>query len=376
MRDELLGLLPEEKDWLVTGATVEQLLALGFHAVGKDFPVFLHPETKEEYALARTERKAGHGYGGFTFHTAPDVTVEQDLYRRDLTINAMAKDRDGNLIDPYNGRDDLKNRKLRHVSPAFIEDPLRILRVARFLARFASLGFTVADETLALMKTVTLSGELQYLAKERIWQETLRAVNSTSPDVYFYTLQQCNALDVFFPELVTAYKVIKPEMSPPRQAMIMAAKDGCDAHVRFACGFTPWEACLKEPVRAYKLLVNTLKKLKVPSSYKKITLLTTKCIPQLLSLKKNDAEEILQLIEVMDAFRQRERFPVILTACEYLLKAANRDTGQTAWLEKAALSCRNICVQSLINEGVAGRELAEKKREIRLMRIKEQHEGS
>ena len=185
VRDELLGFVPEEKDWLVTGATVEQLLSLGFSAVGKDFPVFLHPETKEEYALARTERKAGHGYGGFTFHTAPEVTVEQDLYRRDLTINAMAKDADGNLIDPYNGSDDLKNRKLRHVSPAFIEDPLRVLRVARFSARFASLGFTVADETLALMKTVSLSGELQYLAKERIWQETLRAVNSASPDAYF-----------------------------------------------------------------------------------------------------------------------------------------------------------------------------------------------
>ena len=192
----------------------------------------------------------------------------------------------------------------------------------------------------------------------------------------FYTLYQCNALDVLFPGLVAAYKIIKPEMSPPRQAMIMAAKDGCDARIRFACGFTPWEACLEEPVRAYKLLVTTLKNLKIPSGYKKITLLTTKCIPQLLSLKKNDAKEILQLIEVMDAFRQRERFPVILTACEYLLKAANREAGQTAWLEKAALSCQNVCVQSLISEGIAGRELAEKIREIRLMRIKEWHADS
>ena len=201
VRDELLGLPVKDRDWVVTGATPEDMLKAGYKPVGLDFPVFLHPKTKEEYALARTERKSGHGYAGFVFHTSPDITVEEDLLRRDLTINAIAKDADDNLVDPYKGQQDLNNRILRHVSPAFREDPLRILRVARFAARFAAQGFTVAEETHQLMQDMVAEGEASWLVAERIWQETLRALESTTPAVYFQTLEACGALAVVMPEL-------------------------------------------------------------------------------------------------------------------------------------------------------------------------------
>ncbi|MGL5532391.1 MAG: multifunctional CCA tRNA nucleotidyl transferase/2'3'-cyclic phosphodiesterase/2'nucleotidase/phosphatase, partial [Plesiomonas shigelloides] len=194
VRDQLLGLNVTERDWVVVGATPEQLLAQGYQQVGRDFPVFLHPRTHEEYALARTERKQGQGYTGFVCHAAPDVTLEQDLLRRDLTINAIAQAEDGSLTDPYGGQQDLRDRWLRHVSPAFSEDPLRVLRVARFAARFAHLGFRVAPETLALMQQISASGELTHLTAERVWKETEKALNSAAPDVYFAVLRACGAL--------------------------------------------------------------------------------------------------------------------------------------------------------------------------------------
>lgn len=201
VRDQLLGYPSTETDWVVVGATPDELLERGFRQVGKDFPVFLHPDTGEEYALARTERKSGHGYYGFTLNASPDVTLEEDLLRRDLTINAMAMDGANQLIDPWGGRADLEAKVLRHVSPAFREDPLRVLRVARFAARYHHLGFSVADDTLQLMTDIVAEGELGYLPMERVWTETERALGSQSPEVYFLVLDACNALGELLPEL-------------------------------------------------------------------------------------------------------------------------------------------------------------------------------
>jgi tRNA nucleotidyltransferase (CCA-adding enzyme) len=210
VRDALLGLPVKDRDWVVVGATPEQLLEAGYQQVGRDFPVFLHPKSREEYALARTERKSGSGYTGFTCYAAPDVTLEQDLLRRDLTVNALAQDADGLIIDPYGGQADLRLRLLRHVSPAFSEDPLRVLRVARFAARYAHLGFRIADETMALMRAMADAGELAHLTPERVWKETENALGTRNPQVFFQTLRDCRALGVLFPEIDALYGVPAP----------------------------------------------------------------------------------------------------------------------------------------------------------------------
>ena len=215
VRDTLLGLPVKEKDWVVVGATPQQMIDLDYKPVGKDFPVFLHPQTGEEYALARTERKSGHGYRGFTFHTDPGVTLEEDLVRRDLTINAMAMDADGELIDPFNGREDLNQGLLRHVSPAFREDPVRILRVARFAARFARFGFHVTHGTNALMRQMVESGEIDYLVPERVWKETSRALSESSPERFFEVLRGCAALERLFPEVDSLFGVPQPHRFHP-----------------------------------------------------------------------------------------------------------------------------------------------------------------
>ncbi|MGD9390750.1 MAG: multifunctional CCA addition/repair protein, partial [Thioalkalispiraceae bacterium] len=215
VRDKYLNLESKDQDWVVVGATPAELENLGYQAVGKDFPVFLHPETKEEYALARTERKTAPGYTGFSFYAAADVSLEQDLQRRDLTINAMAEDVNGNLIDPYHGKADLDKRILRHVSPAFAEDPVRILRVARFAARFAELGFVVAEETNALMQQMVTNGEVDALVPERVWQETVNALSEKTPARFFEVLRDCGALKKIFPELDALYGVPQPEKYHP-----------------------------------------------------------------------------------------------------------------------------------------------------------------
>ena len=215
VRDEQLGLPVKERDWCVVGATPDEMRDLGYRQVGKDFPVFLHPDSNEEYALARTERKTGAGYHGFEFHADPGVTIEQDLERRDLTINAIARDADGNIVDPYGGVRDIEDRVLRHVSDAFLEDPVRVLRVARFAARFAALGFTVADETLALMRSMVEDGEVDALVQDRVWKETERALVGANSRVYFETLRACGALRVLFPELDALFGVPQPEKWHP-----------------------------------------------------------------------------------------------------------------------------------------------------------------
>ena len=242
VRDQLLGHPYHEKDYVVVGATPEQLLAQGYQPVGKDFPVFLHPETKDEYALARTERKSGQGYHGFEFYTDISVTLEDDLIRRDLTINAIAMDDDGKIYDPYHGHEDLNNKILRHVSDAFAEDPLRVLRVARFAARYHQYGFTIAEETLALMQQLANSGELKALTPERVWKETSRALMERDADVYFETLRQCGALKVLFPEIDALFGIPqRPEYHPEIDCGIhtlMSLQQACRANysldVRFA----------------------------------------------------------------------------------------------------------------------------------------------
>ena len=242
VRDSLLKLPVKDRDYLVVGATQEQMLAKGFHRVGKDFPVFLHPETQQEYALARTERKTGSGYGGFTCHASPDVTLEQDLLRRDLTINAIAQDDDGKLYDPYGGVDDLNNKVLRHVSDAFIEDPLRVLRVARFAARFHAQGFTIADETLTMMANISQSGELEALTAERVFQELDKALSTDNPHIFIDVLEQCGALKVLFPEIHALFGVPQPAKWHPEidtgihtlMVLEQAAKLTKDNSVRFA----------------------------------------------------------------------------------------------------------------------------------------------
>ncbi|TNF16074.1 MAG: multifunctional CCA addition/repair protein, partial [Pseudomonadales bacterium] len=215
VRDRLLGRPVTDIDRVVVGADAEQMLALGYRPVGEDFPVFLHPQSGEEYALARTERKSGRGYGGFTFHASPDVTLEEDLIRRDLTINAMAEDDQGTLFDPYGGQRDLAARVLRHVSPAFAEDPLRVLRVARFAARYAPLGFSVAEETLALMRQLAESGELAHLTAERSWKEISRALMEPRPDVFVQVLRDCGALAALLPEVDALFGVPQPAAHHP-----------------------------------------------------------------------------------------------------------------------------------------------------------------
>jgi tRNA nucleotidyltransferase (CCA-adding enzyme) len=242
VRDALLGLEVGERDWVVVGATPEQLLKLGYRPVGKDFPVFLHPQTGEQYALARTERKVAPGYTGFEFHTSEQVSLEEDLERRDLTINAIARDGDGNIIDPWGGRRDLEARVLRHVSEAFGEDPLRVLRTARFAARFAGLGFEIAPETLRLMGEIVTSGEIDALRPERIWQETERALEGPRPEVYFEVLRECGALARVLPEVEALFGVPQPPRWHPEidtgvhtlMTLAMAARLSASGPVRFA----------------------------------------------------------------------------------------------------------------------------------------------
>jgi len=254
VRDLLLGLPVKERDWVVVGSTPEEMIELGYTRVGKDFPVFLHPETREEYALARTERKTGPGYTGFDFHAAPDVSLEEDLQRRDLTINAMAENADGELIDPYDGRNDLDLGRLRHVSPAFAEDPVRILRVARFAARFAQWGFSVAHDTNALMRNMVAAGEVDHLVPERVWAELAKALAYDNPEKFFTVLHGCNALTVLFPEIEADYATTDrahagSDLPTCLQTLKQCAAASRNTRVRFAALLLASGATLKNEQR-------------------------------------------------------------------------------------------------------------------------------
>jgi tRNA nucleotidyltransferase (CCA-adding enzyme) len=334
VRDALLGRPVGERDYVVVGATPDDLLARGFRAVGKDFPVFLHPEDGDQYALARTERKTGAGYYGFATRFSPDVTLEEDLARRDLTINAMAQDDDGTVVDPYGGRRDLAARVLRHVSPAFVEDPLRVLRVARFAARFAPLGFTVAAETLELMCAIVRSGEMQALVPERVWAETERALGEHRPTVYFETLRACEALAAVFPEIERLFGVPQPPQWHPEidtgvhtlQVLEVACELSADTTVRFAAlvhdlgkGLTPpdrWPSHVGHEHAGVGVIEQLCERLKVPNAHRDLGVLVSKEHQRIhRSADLRDAT-VLDVLEATDAFRRPARFEHLLLACE------------------------------------------------------------
>ena len=334
MRDRLLGRPHTEHDYVVVGARPDDLLALGYRPVGKDFPVFLHPQTGEQYALARTERKTGPGYYGFATRFSPDVTLEEDLARRDLTINAMAQAASGAIVDPYGGQRDLASRTLRHVSPAFVEDPLRVLRVARFAARFASLGFTVAPATMELMRHVVDSGELSALVPERVWVETDRALGEERPEVYFEVLRTCGALAIVFPEIAALYGVPQPEMWHPEidtgvhslQVLEVAASLSRDTTVRFAAlmhdvgkGVTPredWPGHIGHEEAGARLIEALCDRLRVPNEHRELAVLVARHHARVHRVAEQRPGTILELLEVTDAFRRAERFERFLLACE------------------------------------------------------------
>jgi tRNA nucleotidyltransferase (CCA-adding enzyme) len=334
VRDRLLGRTPVERDFVVVGATPEDLLALGYRPVGKDFPVFLHPGTGEQYALARTERKTGPGYYGFATRFAPDVTLQEDLARRDLTINAMAQDAGGELVDPYGGRRDLEARVLRHVSPAFVEDPLRVLRVARFAARFAPLGFTVAPETLELMREIVARGEMAALVPERVWVETERALGEDRPTTYFEVLRSCGALATVFPEIAALDGVPQPEKWHPEidtgvhtmQVLEVAAELSRDTTVRFAAlvhdvgkALTPreaWPSHVGHEEAGAQLIEKLAVRLRLPTEHRELAVLVARHHARVHRVAEQRPGTVLELLERTDAFRRPERFERFLLACE------------------------------------------------------------
>src|SRR5471032_3042391 len=334
VRDALLGLPVKERDWVVVGGTREELLRLNYREVGRDFPVFLHPETHEEHALARLERKVAPGYRGFAVEFGPEVTHQEDLARRDLTINAIAQSADGSLLDPFGGRRDLEARVLRHVSPAFIEDPVRILRVARFASRFASLGFHVAPETMALMRAMVERGEVNALVAERVWQETEKALHEPGASVFFKVLRECGALKVIYPEIDALFGVPQPQKWHPEidtgvhtlMVLDQAVRLSTDAKVRFAAlvhdlgkGTTPhaeWPGHKGHEERSVALIESLCDRLKPPSEYRELSVMVARYHGNVHRAFELRANTILGILEKTDAFRRPERFAQALLACE------------------------------------------------------------
>lgn len=391
VRDQLLGLPVEERDWVVVGATPEEMIRLGFRPVGKDFPVFIHPETGEEYALARTERKSGHGYGGFTFHTGPDVTLEDDLRRRDLTINAMAMTPEGELIDPYGGREDLEQGLLRHVSPAFAEDPLRILRVARFAARFAKWGFRVSHGTYALMKKMVREGEVDYLTPERVWKETEKALAEDTPSKYFEILHKVGALARLFPELEALFGVPQPAHHHPEvdtgihclMVVDAAAKLTKDTRIRFAAlvhdlgkGETPAELLprhIGHEERGVALLHGMCERLRIPNAWRELAERVVRWHGLAHRALELRPATIVDLFDRLDAWRRPELLEGFLVACEADArgrKGHERDPWpQGDWLRRAYAVAARIRGGEFARAGLQGEAIRERLREARIRAI-------
>jgi tRNA nucleotidyltransferase (CCA-adding enzyme) len=392
VRDALLGLKAAERDWVVVGSTPEQMLEKGFKQVGASFPVFLHPRTGEEYALARTEKKEGHGYHGFSVDFHPGVTLEEDLHRRDLTINAIARDEDGSLVDPYGGQRDLEQKVLRHVSDAFVEDPLRVLRVARFAARLSGFGFRVHASTLALMREITRSGELQHLAAERIWREIETAMRTPKPSVFVSVLRECGALEVLLPEVNALFGVPQPEKYHPEidtgvhllMALDVAAERANGAvNVVFAVllhdlgkGITPrqeWPAHKGHESQGRPLVDAVCHRLKVPNAVhdlaRKVCLLHLRC-HRVLEARPLTA---LRLLERLDVFRQPELLPDFVAACEadYLGRKGLQDRPypQGEHLQAVYRAAAGIRARDLDLNGISGPEVGERLRNARIEAI-------
>jgi tRNA nucleotidyltransferase (CCA-adding enzyme) len=357
VRDEQLGISHKERDWCVVGATPDEMLGAGYKKVGKDFPVFLHPKTNEEYALARTERKTAPGYHGFAFDFSPDVSIEDDLQRRDLTINALAKDGDGHLIDPYGGMRDVKNRVLRHVSDAFREDPVRILRVAKFAARFSGLGFKIAGETLALMRHMVDDGEVDALVPDRVWKETEEALRGSNVRVFFEVLRASGALQKLFPEVDRLFGVPQPEEWHPEidtglhtmMVLDQAESLSNDLEVRFAAlthdlgkGTTPKAALprhLRHEARGARLIREMADRMPIPKACRDLGILVADLHTHCHRALELRDKTILKVLEESDAFRRPERFEQFLIACEADARGRtgleNRDYPQADFLRGA-----------------------------------------
>lgn len=388
VRDCLLGFEPAERDWVVVGATPDEMRAAGYQPVGQDFPVFLHPETKEEHALARTERKSAPGYRGFVFHTDPGVTLEEDLRRRDLTINAIAQDEDGKLIDPYGGCADVEARLLRHVSEAFVEDPVRVLRVARFHARFAPLGFRVADETLMLMRQIVDAGEIDHLIPERVWKEMSRALMLDRPSVFFETLRACGALARVLPEVDALFGVPQradyhPEVDTGVHTLMCidaAARANVSLPVRFAAlvhdlgkALTPAAELPSHRMHEHRgvpLVERVSERLRVPALCRDIAIVHTREHINVHRVRELKASTLHDLLERLGALRQPDRFALVLQACESdargRLGFEDSDYPQTDYLRAGADIARGPQARDVIPLGYTGAAIGE---QLRLRRI-------
>lgn len=388
VRDSLLNLNVSERDWVVTGATPEELLSQGYHQVGKDFPVFLHPVSHEEYALARTERKSGSGYTGFVCHSTPEVTLTQDLLRRDLTINAIARSMDGQIIDPYQGRRDLENRVLRHVSEAFSEDPVRLLRVARFAARFAHLGFSIAAETSALMNEMVTAGELSALVPERVWKETEKALLSQSPQLYFQVLRDCGALKVLFPEIDRLFGVPAPEKWHPEidtgihtlMTVAMAAQISEQLDIRFAAlchdlgkGLTPKEKWPHHPGHGkagVKLIEQLCLRLHVPGTISSLAKLVAEYHDIIHNVYNLQPQTLLKLFDAIDVWRKPWRLEQIIATSEADARGRtgfeNAPYPQGDYLRLALHAAKSISIQDVIAKGIQGQAISNELQQRRL----------
>jgi tRNA nucleotidyltransferase (CCA-adding enzyme) len=381
IRDMLLGRPVHERDWVVVGASPELMLQLGYAQVGRDFPVFLHPDTKEEYALARTERKSGRGYGGFVCDFSPDISLESDLLRRDLTVNAIARDDNGELIDPYGGQADLQAKILRHVSPAFREDPLRVLRVARFAARYAPLGFTIADETMALMRAITADDELTALTPERIWKETERALGEGMPQVFFRVLRDCGALAVLFPEIDQLFGVPQPEQHHPEidtgihtlMVLEQAARLSKETRVRFAAlvhdlgkADTPAEELPKHighEQRGIPRIQQLCERIKAPRPYMELGEITSRYHLDCHRVLELRPATLMDKLTELDALRRPERFQEFLLACTAdargRLGLENREYPQADYFLAARQVAHAVNVKPFVEKGLVGPAIAE-----------------
>ncbi len=393
VRDRLLGLPVTDRDWVIVGATPDALLAQGYQQAGRDFPVFLHPVTHEEYALARTERKTGSGYTGFDTRFTPEVTLEEDLQRRDLTINAMAQDDTGAIIDPWQGQRDVAERRLKHVSEAFVEDPLRVLRVARFAARFASLGFTIADETMVLMQQIAQSGELAFLTHERVWKETEKALLTDSPATYFSVLRECGALAILFPELNALFGVPAPAKWHPEidtgihslMALEMATQLTPEPALRFATlmhdigkGLTPPERWPSHPghgLAGVPLIEGLCLRLKVPNHYRDIARLATEFHDMVHSIDHYSAEQIIALFDKLDAWRKPERVAQLAIISEADVRGRlgwqDKPYPQAAQLGQRFAAAQAVSVAPIIAAGFTGKAVRDELTRLRIQAVED-----
>lgn len=390
VRDKLLDIPVKDRDWVVVGTTPEEMLEKGFKPVGKDFPVFLHPETKEEYALARTERKSGKGYKGFTFHTSPDVTLEDDLQRRDLTVNAIAEDEQGNLIDPYGGVADLKEKMLRHVSPAFVEDPLRVLRIARFAA---SLGFKIAPETMSLLKDISESDELEALVPERVWTELEKALSGKYPARFILVLRSCNAMEKLFPEIEALFGVPQTKEYHPEidtglhtiMSLNQSTRLSDDPMIRFAVlahdlgkATTPKDKLPSHhghEERGAKIIDKLCKRYRIPNKYRELAINVSRFHLDCHRIQEMKPETVLKKIEQLDAFRRPERFEQFLIACEADARGRagfeDREYPQAEYFQNALKAANEVNSKSLQEKGLEGKALGQEIKKQQVIKIHE-----